>query len=143
MAIDFAQRIAAANNAAAFKTGTNPNAKPQAQLWLNVGYWVGEGEERRFVSLPVGIPLDTQEPLKIRGQSQDYNDFNESRNELLEMLIAEGMKLDPGADDLVNLQIQVRRVAAPVEATKGDANTYSLSKAAPAGFSLLAGGKAA
>lgn len=143
MAIDFAQRIAAANNAAATKnSNVGSNAKPQAQIWLNIGYTMGEGENRKFVSLPVGIPLDTQEPIKIKGQSQDYNDFSESRNELLEMLIKAAQELPPGGEDYVNLEIQIRRVAAPVEASKGEANPYSLSRVAGTGFSLLAGGKA-
>jgi hypothetical protein len=139
MAIDFAQRIANNNRGS---NQNNSNTQPKAQLWLNVGYYAGEGEHRRFVSLPVGIPLDTQEPIRISGQNREFNDFSAARNELLAMLIEEASKLEPGADDVVSLQIQVRKVNGAAEVSVGEDNAYSLAKLAGGDKVVLLSSKA-
>jgi hypothetical protein len=134
--------ITPANTGISFapRTGARTSSKtdqPKAQFWMNVGYYAGEGDDRRFVSLPVGIPLDTQEPLKVSGQNQSYNDFNGARNELLKALVEAAGGLPPGGEDLVNLQIQLRRVNDEVQVATGEANAYSLTSVAQQGFSLL------
>ena len=47
--------------------------KPKAQFWLNIGYQVevpdDQGNEDRFVSLPQGIPLDTQETVSTKSKN--------------------------------------------------------------------------
>lgn len=115
---------------AAPRSGARSNTpaadRPKAQLWLNVGMWAGEGDTAKFVSLPTGIPLDTQEPVSTRGQNADYVSFQQARNELLEALIAAGLQLNPGEDTLVNLQVQVRRVNDDNEVVASADNAYSI-----------------
>ena len=130
--INFAQR----NLSNAGGRGPARTEQPKANYWLNVGYYAGEGEERRFVSLPVGIPVDTQEALRVSGQNQDFNNFNGARNELLDALKAAAGELPPGGETLVNLQIQLRRVNDEVVVAKGAENAYSIAAIGGEGFSL-------
>jgi len=88
--------------------------RPKANLWLNIGYSVevdtAEGVEQRFVSLPVGIPLDTMEPLPTNSRNADFAAFQAARNNLHEQIMAAAQALQPGEEKILNLQIQLRRV---------------------------------
>lgn len=124
--IDFPSRAPAAT---ARRGAAANNDRPKAQFWLNVGYHAGEGDQRKFVSLPTGIPLDTQERLATNSQNADYAQFQGARNELLDFLTDAASKLAPGEEELVNLSIQIRRVNEAVAAPTGEANIYSLANA--------------
>lgn len=96
--------------------------RPKAQYWLNIGYQADgiiEGEDApRFISLPVGIPLDTMETLPTNSRNQVYAMQQAARNDLMEQLVAHAQNLAPGASTIVNLQIELRRVnedAGPVD----------------------------
>lgn len=96
------------------KSASAKEERPASQFWLNVGYEVqvpnSEGqEETRFVSLPAGIPLDNIEALPVKGKNADWNMFQSARNELLAALMEAANKLAPGEEQIVNLQIQLRR----------------------------------
>ena len=96
------------------KSSSAKEERPASQFWLNVGYEVqvpnSEGqEETRFVSLPAGIPLDNIEALPVKGKNADWNMFQSARNELLAALMEAANKLAPGEEQIVNLQIQLRR----------------------------------
>ncbi len=106
---------------------------PKAQLWLNVGYIMavtvtmadGTTEDREeFVSLPVGIPLDTQEPKAITGTSDIYRKRVAAQNKLLEDAQKLGAELEPGCDAIIGdrngLCIQIRRVSAEQAAPSVD-----------------------
>ncbi len=81
---------------------TKADDRPKAQVWANIGYLVtvpsetnvGESE-RRFVSLPVGIPVDNTEPLETKGK-QSWANFMHARNQLAKDLTAAGLGLEPG-----------------------------------------------
>jgi hypothetical protein len=98
--------------------------RPAAQYWLNIGYRVevptadGQGTEVKFVSLPVGIPLDTMKPLEMP-RSQSFAQLQAARNDLLEQVMKEAQKLEPGEDVVVGtgtgLEIQIRRVSGAAE----------------------------
>lgn len=101
--------------------------RPKAQFWLNIGYPVtvknGEGvEEQRFVSLPTGIPLDTQEPLATNSRNAEFAAFQAARNNLHDQFMAVAAKLQPGEEKIIGLgdsglALQIRRVneeSAPV-----------------------------
>lgn len=105
-----------------------------AQLWLNVGYEIdvdvideagNKTTEKRFVSTPVGIALDTQKMLPTNSQNAGYRMFQESRNGLLEQLVEAGMNLAPGGSTLVNLQVQIRRIAGEPEHVDPSVNPFS------------------
>lgn len=87
--------------------------RPKAQLWLNIGYSSGVKDEEgndRFVSLPLGIPLDTQEHLPTTSRNIDYANFQAARNNLLDQIMEAGKALKPGESRLLNLEIQLRRI---------------------------------
>ena len=100
MAIEsFAKTFGNKSNAAA----ATAESKPKAQYWLNIGYVANEGtEDEKFISLPTGIPLDTQEHLM---------DFAKD--------------LEPGAEGIIQLQVQLRRVKAPEADIPADENKYA------------------
>lgn len=86
---------------------------PKAQLWINLGYDSGVKQEdgtTRFVSLPQGIPLDTQEEVSTKSSNTEYSKFQQARNHLLAQLIEACQDLAPGQSKMVNIQVQVRRV---------------------------------
>lgn len=97
------------------KTSGNPEAiKETAMLWLNVGYTHTDEEtgEETFISLPMGIPLDTMRVKPVTGKNEDYRKMTEAKNQLLHQLVEYARSLDDGAEDIVSdLQVQIRRVA--------------------------------
>jgi hypothetical protein len=113
MAIDFASQFApAASNA---RRGNAAEA-PKAQFWLNIGF-VAEGTARpdegkgdTFVSLPVGIPLDTMERLKTNSSNEEFAQLQAARNDLFDQIMEQANKLEPGAEMVFTIQAQVRRV---------------------------------
>ena len=111
------------------KTATNAastEARPKAQYWLNIGYVANEGtEDAKFISLPTGIPLDTQEPLPTNSSNEDFRAMRSAQNDLLEQLIEFAQGLEPGAEGIIQLQVQLRRVKAPAEEIKPDENKYA------------------
>lgn len=100
--------------------------KPKAQFWLNIGYVANEGtEDAKFISLPTGIPLDTQEPLPTNSSNEDFRAMRSAQNDLLAQLIEFAEGLEPGAEGVIQLQVQLRRVKAPAEDIKPDENKYA------------------
>ena len=98
------------------KNNASQNTKeerPKSQFWLNIGYvaeGAGEEGEDRFVSLPAGIPLDTQEHVPTNSRNKDFAEFQAARNDLFDQIMALAGKLEPGEERLLKLQIQLRRV---------------------------------
>lgn len=92
----------------------------RAQFWMNVGYEasveVEDGKvETRFISLAVGIPLDTIEELPVTSRNALYAATNGARNDLHKQIMAVCAKLAPGEERVLKgecggLQIQLRRV---------------------------------
>lgn len=103
--------------------------KPKAQFWLNIGYQVeiptDSGNEDRFVSLPQGIPLDTQEAVPTKSKNKDWQAFQVARNDLLSQMLKLAETLEPGEEKLLNLQIQLRRVSDEEEVTEVQGNPYA------------------
>ena len=105
---------------------SSKDVRPKAQFWLNIGYPVTvkteAGEEQRFVSLPTGIPLDTQEPLATNSRNAEFAAFQAARNNLHDQFMAVAAKLQPGEEKIIGLgdsglALQIRRVnteSAPV-----------------------------
>lgn len=96
--------------------------RPKAQFWLNVGYEsevVLEGEDKpRFISLPMGIPLDSMEPAKTNGQNQVWLKQQHARNDLYDQIMTKAQELAPGETIVFNLQVEVRHIAedaAPID----------------------------
>ena len=69
-----------------------------------------EGKENKFVSLPMGIPVDTQEELPTNQRSVEFAALQSARNNLLNQIMAAAKDLKPGEERNLNLEIQLRRV---------------------------------
>ena len=82
--------------------------------------------ESRFISLPTGIPLDTQEKLTINSRNQMFSAFQGARKDLLDQIMDVAKMLAPGEEKIIGeaggLQFQVRRVngEAPVAKLSGN-----------------------
>lgn len=103
----------------------NTEQKPPAKLWLNVGYEVETTDKdgnniTRFINLPVGIPLDTMEPLPIRGQNEEFAALRSAQNDLLKALQSAGDNLDPGVEKEVRLVVKIRKVNEQLEIKRED-----------------------
>lgn len=93
--------------------------RPKAEFWLNLGYnsdhIVEETGKPLFISLPQGIPLDTQEHLPTNMSNQQFAAMRSAQNDLLDQLTAHAQTLQPGEDCTIQLTVQLRRVKAPAE----------------------------
>lgn len=111
MALDFDKTFG--SKPAGKSTGSKAD-QPKAQFWLNIGYAAQrdtpEGVEDIFISLPMGIPLDTQEALPTNSRNHQYAQFNGARNNLMEQIMDAAKLLAPGEQRVLNLEIQLRRV---------------------------------
>lgn len=120
-------------NATGQKTGKDGKPLVPANFWLNVGFSTEvevEGvRETRFVSLPVGIPLDNQERLATNSRNQVFAAFQAARNNLLDQVLEVCKTLQPGEEKVIGeasgLQIQVRRINAEVEAVAPELNPFA------------------
>lgn len=129
MAIDFQATFGNKN-----KNGNvgNSDDRPKAQLWLNIGYQtdvVDDDGKLKFVSLPVGIPLDTTEPLATTSKSDDFRAFQSARNDLMTQMIDIGKSLGPGEEKIIalgesGLSVQIRRVSVEAAAVPSDKNQF-------------------
>ena len=93
-------------------------SRPEAKVWLNFGYEANG----RFVNLPLGLPIDTMEPIKVNG-SAEWAQFQTARNNLLKALQGAGDKLQPGEEQEVRMTIKIRRVNEHTEVDAGDFST--------------------
>ena len=93
-----------------------PSQSKDADVWLNIGYATGN-PEYPIITLPFGIPIDTQKPLDLRGSNVGFVTFTKRRNELLEEIQRAAADLKPGEDCIIGgedngLLLQLRRKAA-------------------------------
>jgi len=106
--------------------------RPKAEFWMNIGYVVDyetdEGTEQRFVSLPTGIPLDTQEKLTTTSRNVNFAAFQGARNDLLDQVMEACKGLAPGEDKIIGeaggLQIQIRRANGEVTPVAPSENPF-------------------
>lgn len=114
------------------KSGPKVDDRPKAEFWMNIGYtsdvMVNDELETRFISLPTGIPLDTQEKLPTNSRNQVFAAFQGARNDLLDQVMAVAKKLAPGEERIIGeaggLQIQIRRVNGEQPQMKAEENPF-------------------
>lgn len=105
---------------------------PNAMYWLNIGFYIDVPSkddpsvtEKRLVSLPMGLPLDTMQHAKTNTNSPDINNQRAAGNQLLEAILAKAAQLAPGSVTTIdNLVIEVRRVAEKTPPAEGADNPY-------------------
>ena len=125
MAIDFTPQKSLLNQQANAK-----DEQPKSEFWLNVGYSVDtkneEGhDETVFISLPMGIALDSMKPVKTNSSNKRFTKIQQARNSLAEQIMEFCKTLQPGETGNLNLQIQVRRIAEEQSSTAGDDNEFA------------------
>jgi hypothetical protein len=88
-----------------------PVRKP-SEFWINVGLPTGVSDDKfSFLSLPLGIPLDTMNPVELRGTNQEFLEFRAAQNHLLEQVLKAAKNLRPGESTELNLMVQLRRIS--------------------------------
>jgi hypothetical protein len=121
MSIDFSKTFGTPKAAAP----AHKRDLPKANVWVNIGYATGD-ETYPFVSLPMGIALDTMEELPLKGNSE-FREFTQARNDLLQQIKSGSVSIAPGEAMLMDigggLTLQIRRVsdeqvAAPIEGNR-------------------------
>lgn len=127
MAIDF-DRARTFGQRTGMVTADNTNEKPKAQVWINIGYETAD-PNYPFVSLPMGIALDTMEPIALRGRNEDFNAFVGAQNDFLAQVKKGAESLEPGEDMIIGLEggmaIQIRRVSEAVQAPAPENNRFA------------------
>lgn len=112
-----ARRAQAAANKEAQTAATGMITENQKQerkvpdFWLNIGYSMpDEDGEEVFISLPVGISLDTQPERKLNSTDPRINQINAARNHLLNCLREDAENMEAGTSQLIEfLQVQLLR----------------------------------
>lgn len=109
--------------------------RPKAAFWLNVGYSVPVEytdpttkqvvQDTRFISLPVGIPLDTMAKHTLKGSNAEYLSMLSASNDLWDQIMAVAAKMAPGEDHTLQLEVQIRRVNDAPAIISSDANPFS------------------
>lgn len=95
---------------------TSKDEKKEAEIYLNPGLEMTNPVtgEKQFVSLPWGVPVDTQS-FKVKNTSDDgYNAMQMLKSNLLEGLQARAAQLAPEEEIIIPLQLVMRRRKAPV-----------------------------
>ena len=89
--------------------------KKVAQTYANIGLWMDVNQddgtvEQEFISMPLGIALDTQQPMVSKSKSASWNHKIEIKNWILNTLQKDADKLSPGETEMVTgLCIQLLR----------------------------------
>ena len=109
--------MSAQRGAGRTRTGRNDAGEdlPTAEYWINIGYVTEANAEGNygFVSLPMGIPLDTMNEANERVNNEELRMFRGAQNDLHKQLLDAASKLKPGEDVVFEtengLGIQIRR----------------------------------
>jgi len=89
--------------------------KPKSQLWVNVGYSIEVEGEQVFVSIPMGIPVDSIKELPTNTRNAEFNMLNQARNQLLADITAASEDLESGESHVLELEVQLRRIDKEVD----------------------------
>jgi hypothetical protein len=118
----------------------NGQEREKTQSWLNIGFTSTDSNgDDVFISLPLGLAIDTMKPSNVPNKDSDYRDMTIAKNELLDQLQKLIAGMEPGQTEIIEtLQIQVRRVdEAAQEEGPSDRNPH-LSNLSRLGFTKKA-----
>lgn len=97
---------------------TTNEERVNAKVWLNIGFiseYKDEDGKNVFISLPKGIALDTMADVKVGNKDSEYNNILQTKNDLKAMLLKAAEGMQPGERQVINLQVEIYKVAEPVE----------------------------
>lgn len=103
---------------------------PKSEFWLNVGYEVQtkneEGhDETVFISLPMGIALDSMKPVKTNSSNKRFTKIQQARNSLADQIMEFCKTLQPGETGNLNLQNSGTPHCRGATSTAGDDNEFA------------------
>jgi HAMP domain-containing protein len=112
--------IGAGNNTR--RNTTDSTEREQAQVYLNIGFMSKNAEgEDEFISLPVGVGLDTMKPINVSGSNEEWKQLAQAKNALMEQLQKAAEQMEPGEEHVIaDLQIQIRRRNVSEQPDAGD-----------------------
>lgn len=96
--------------------------KVKSQLWVNVGYSIEVNGESVFVSIPMGIPVDSVKELPTNTRNAEFNLLNQARNQLLQDITAAAEDLEAGESHVLELEVQLRRIDKEVDPLPANGN---------------------
>ena len=102
-------------NAPKSAAATVVEEKVKSQLWVNVGYSIEVEGEQVFVSIPMGIPVDSIKELPTNTRNAEFNLLNQARNQLLADIVAASEDLESGESHVLELEVQLRRIDKEVD----------------------------
>lgn len=113
---------------AAQNNNANEEREP-TKVWLNIGVpSKDENGDPIFLSIPLGIALDSMKPAKITGKNEEFRNMMAAKNQLMEQLQKLGEEMAPGEELILDdLSVQIRRVEEPTEAEKDEDGNPHLS----------------
>ena len=117
-------------NAPKASTVTVVEEKVKSQLWVNVGYSIEVEGEQVFVSIPMGIPVDSIKELPTNTRNAEFNLLNQARNQLLADITAGSEDLEAGESHVLELEVQLRRIDKEVDPLPAGSSNPFLRKPA-------------
>ncbi|UKL14746.1 ssDNA-binding protein [Stenotrophomonas phage C121] len=130
---EFTRRFGAGNAPAQGQAAQQSNQKPQKEAtkyWINVGYPItvqdDQGNNREeFVSLRLGIPLDSIEYLPANSSNADWRKREAAQNHLLDLLRNKAAGLEGGESVILDkLSVELRMVKDKAVAESAEDNGY-------------------
>ena len=117
-------------NAPKSAAATVVEEKVKSQLWVNVGYSIEVEGESVFVSIPMGIPVDSIKELPTNTRNAEFNMLNQARNQLLADITAASEDLESGESHVLELEVQLRRIDKEVDPLPAGSSNPFLRKPA-------------
>ncbi len=117
-------------NAPKAPTVTVVEEKVKSQLWVNVGYSIEVDGVNVFVSIPMGIPVDSIKELPTNTRNAEFNLLNQARNQLLADITAGSEDLEAGESHVLELEVQLRRIDKEVDPLPAGSSNPFLRKPA-------------
>lgn len=94
------------------------NDKAPSMFWLNIGTTVTINGTEKFVSLPMGIPLDSLQIKEYRGSNEEYAEFVAVQKQLVAALVSQFESIPAGESrklESKQLQMELRHAAPATE----------------------------
>jgi len=108
------------------KTNTKQESKEKNSLWINVGIPVTINGVLEYINLPLGIPLDQVKELKTDTNNRELNQLNQARNKLLQTVLNDGLKQEPGSTYELEMTVTIHRIK-EAEVINEEENPYLLA----------------
>ena len=96
---------------------TNRDERKEAEGYGNPGLTLVNpvSGEKQFISLPYGVPIDTQTFVIRKSKDPAYNALQAAKKRLLDGLQAKLDSMEPGESCVVPLEMELRKRARPIE----------------------------